>query len=502
MKRGWRVLRRVLLMVFFLLAASGLGYLFRRFGFPETNIVIAYLLAVVMTAWLTDGYLFGVLASIAATLAFNYFFTVPIYTLAVDDASYLVTFVIMTLTALITSMLTSHVKRSAREAEAREADTKAVYALMSWLTNAHDAEEMAVRAIDAVSGRFACRAAFLFFDACGKPEREFVQCGSDGSMVHGELNEEQRLALEAMKPPYGELRGEEFHEYAVHGGKTLLGVLRIPNATADALDETQLRLLHLMNETIALAMDRLHAMKQQMRLHEEAEQERYRGNLLRAISHDLRTPLTGIMGTSEMLMAMSQAADPRYALAEGIYRDADWLHALVENILSLTRLQEGKMVLRKSPEALEEVVGAAVHHFAKLAEGREVSVSVPEELLMVPMDAKLIQQVLVNLLDNAFKHTAPEQEISVTATAELGWARVCVADRGSGIRKEDLGNLFQPFYTSHAQRPDAVQGIGLGLSICDAIVRAHGGQIEARNRADGSGAAFTFTLPLEQEKGE
>ena len=149
--------------------------------------------------------------------------------------------------------------------------------------------------------------------------------------------------------------------------------MRIPNETAQRLDESRLRLLHLMNETLALALDRLDAMEQQLRLREQAEQERYRGNLLRAISHDLRTPLAGIMGTSEILMDMSGGQDPRYGLAEAIYRDADWLHALVENILSLTRLQEGRMVLQKSPEPIEEVVGAAIHHFSKRAPGREIT---------------------------------------------------------------------------------------------------------------------------------
>ncbi len=499
--------RRIFFLTLFLAAASALGYLFRSLGFPETNVVLAYLLAVVMTAWMTDGFLFGVLASVAATFAFNYFFTVPIFTFAVNDPSYWVTFSIMTGTALITSTLTSHVKRSAQEARAREADTNAVYALTSRLTNARSAGEMACCAIGALSACLDCRAAFVFFDGEGNPEESFLQQESSGKQACRRLADSRALAERFSSRQHTQpdgMSGGEFCDYPVCGTKALLGVMRIPNETAQRLDESRLRLLHLMNETLALALDRLDAMEQQLRLREQAEQERYRGNLLRAISHDLRTPLAGIMGTSEILMDMSGGQDPRYGLAEAIYRDADWLHALVENILSLTRLQEGRMVLQKSPEPIEEVVGAAIHHFSKRAPGREITVNVPDELLMVPMDAKLIQQVLINLMDNALKHTAAQEEISVTVTGENGFARVCVADRGSGIRKEDLPNVFQMFYTSRSRRLDAVQGIGLGLSICDAIVKAHGGEIGACNRTDGPGAMFTFTLPtnMEEKAGE
>ena len=198
--------------------------------------------------------------------------------------------------------------------------------------------------------------------------------------------------------------------------------------------------------------------------------------------------IAGLVSTRVLLILTS---------TEGIYRDADWLHALVENILSLTRLQDGRLQLKKAPEAVEEVIGAAAGHIAKRAPEREITVRAPEELLIVPMDAKLVEQVIVNLLDNALKHTRPEEEIAVTASREGNYARISVSDRGDGIRAEDLPDIFKMFYTTKRQRPDAAQGVGLGLSICEAIVRAHGGTIQARNRADGPGAQFDFTLPMQ-----
>lgn len=484
---------RLALMALLVAAASALGCGFRLLGFPETNVVLVYLLAVVMTAWLTDGFIFGILASIAATLTFNYLFTVPTFTLSVDDPSYLITFAIMTVTALITSMLTSHVKQSAREARAREADTRAVYELTNRLTAAGNEEDIARTAVSALYASFGCRVAFLCVDERGEPEATFLQQTDDERQVRRSLNETEPLKVYLLGG--GTADGQEFVDYPVRGTESLLGAVRIPKEAQ--LDDSQRRLLQSMTGTIALAMDRLRAAEQRLRSREEAEQERYRGNMLRAISHDLRTPLAGIMGTSEVLMGMTRHDDPRYTLAEGIYRDADWLHALVENILSLTRLQDGRLQLKKAPEAVEEVIGAAAGHIAKRAPEREITVRAPEELLIVPMDAKLVEQVIVNLLDNALKHTRPEEEIAVTASREGNYARISVSDRGDGIRAEDLPDIFKMFYTTKRQRPDAAQGVGLGLSICEAIVRAHGGTIQARNRADGPGAQFDFTLPMQ-----
>ena len=191
-------------------------------------------------------------------------------------------------------------------------------------------------------------------------------------------------------------------------------------------------------------------------------------------------------------------------MLEGIYQDANWLHSLVENVLSLTRMQEGHLVLRKEKEAVEEVVGAAIQQIAHYHPEYEIAVQVPDELLLVPMDAKLIGQVLVNLLNNAVKHTLPEEEILVRVTKDTDQnaAVFSVCDRGEGISKADLPHVFQMFYTSQVRHTDARFGIGLGLAICETAVAAHGGTILARNRTDGKGAEFVFTLPLEEESND
>ena len=349
-----------------------------------------------------------------------------------------------------------------------------------------------------------CRAACLCFDEDGMPEPFFVQQKNDAELLRRDTGDRDALRrrIEALRAPFD--RGDEFCDFPIRGSGAILGVVRIPAGTADAMEEPQAKLLHAMIESTALAMDRFRSMQERIRSREEAAQERYRGNLLRAISHDLRTPLSGIMGTSEMLMSMTDKDDERYALAAGIYKDADWLHALVENILNLTRLQDGRLTIHKEPEAVEEVIGAAVLAVEKRAPGYEIAVRIPEETLFVPMDSRLITQVLVNLLDNAVRHTEAGKEIVVTACAQpqSRQAVFSVRDGGAGIAPADLPHVFQMFYTTRGRQADAQRGVGLGLAICESIVKAHGGAIQARNREDAAGAEIQFTLPLEDRHAE
>jgi len=493
------IIHPVLLAVLIIASATGIGWLFRSIGFPETNIVIVYLLSIIMIARFTQGYCYGIVASVVATGVFNYVFTEPYYTFSVNDPTYLITFVVMTVTALITSALTSKVKQNAAEALEKETEAKALYHLTNQLTDATDIPDIASIATRTISTILECQAACLCFGADGKPEQSFIQQVDAGKIIRRELNDREALQMGSAGLGSACAVGDEFHDWPIYGRNTTLGLLRIPNKTAVTLDEPQKRLLRSMIESMALAMDRFRSVQEQQKSHEETVQERYRSNLLRAISHDLRTPLSGIMGTAEMLTHMTDMDDPRYPLAETIRKDADWLHTLVENILSLTRLQDGKLTITKQLEAVEEVVSGAVRHVMQRAPEYEIKVDIPRELLLVPMDAKLIEQVFINMLDNATRHTPPDKEISISVQEdkEKSQAVFSVLDRGSGILAQDLPHIFQMFYTTRAKQADAVRSVGLGLSICEAIVKAHGGTISAHNRTDGPGAAFIFTLPME-----
>lgn len=495
---------RILLMMVIFVAASGVGYIFRYVDFPDTNIVVIYLLAVLITAWLTRSFAFGFIASILATFSFNYFFAEPLFTFSVNDPNYIITFITMTVTALVTSTLTSHSKRSALAAQEKEAETKAIYNLTNHLTAAKDIHDIAGIAIFAISDCFSCKAACLCFDENGLPEQTFIQQAAKEKRIRREVTNAQEIKCQLEGIRTGFDIGTEFYDWPIYGRESILGIIRIPKEKAQIMNESQTRLLRSMIESTALAMDRFRSVEQQMQSREEIVKERYRANLLRAISHDLRTPLSGIIGTSEMLMDMTEANDPRHALAGNIQKDANWLHSLVENILNLTRLQDGKLALKKEMEAVEEVIGGAINHIAGRSPEYEIEVNVPDDLLLVPMDAKLIEQVIINLLDNAIRHTKPGNEICITVEPAAGTNTVkfVIKDRGTGIRESDLPYIFQIFYTVQAKHADSGSGIGLGLAICETIVKAHGGDIEAHNRMDGPGSEFIFTLPMEEVENE
>lgn len=500
-KIKWRhYAAQFILTVLCVFACTGIGYLFRIAGFPETNIVILYLLGVLLVARFTNDFYIGLVASIMSTFAFNYFFTAPYFTFAVNDPSYIVTFVVMTITAVATSTLTSRVKKSAAEASDRANETNALYHLTNHLTDAKSISDIAEIAAEQIGKVLSCWAAVLCFDPKGNPEKVFIQ-STDSGLVHREYDVKDDIEHRLQGFQSSHITGNEFSEWPIYGHETILGVLRIPLADSENMSERGKKLLMAMTESTAMAMDRFRTAEERIRYREESEQERYRGNLLRAISHDLRTPLSGIMGTSEMIMDMSKRSDPRFELAQGIWQDADWLHSLVENILSLTRLENGRLALHKQPEAVEEIIGSALTHIEKRAPEYEIDVDIPDELLLVPMDAKLIVQVLINLLDNAVKHTKPESPITITVKKDEGFACFYISDNGEGINEEDLPNIFKMFYTSKTNTADAKRGVGLGLPICDAIIKAHDGTIFAHNKADG-GAELIFKLPLEVEDHE
>ena len=240
--------------------------------------------------------------------------------------------------------------------------------------------------------------------------------------------------------------------------------------------------------------------KQRERLRAENEKEKMRANLLRSVSHDIRTPLTAILGaTSAVLENPEMSPEDRSILLEDVRDDAQWLIRVVENLLSITRIGSDQASIAKSPEAAEEVLGEAARKFRRRFPQVSVSVTAPESLLMVPMDPILIAQVLSNLLENAVLHGGTTTAISLSVQKEGDFARFSVRDNGRGIPESALPTLFDGTM-KHSETPtsDGKRNMGLGLSVCLAIVRAHGGAMEARNLE--TGAEFSFRLPLNKEE--
>lgn len=247
-----------------------------------------------------------------------------------------------------------------------------------------------------------------------------------------------------------------------------------------------------------LARERTRLTMERQQILIETEKEKMRGNLLRAISHDLRTPLTGILGASGALLDNEGLIDPnsRHELLAGIHDDAEWLLRMVENVLSVTRISGGAPSLKKVCEPLDEVFSQVAAKARKRFPQIELSMHMPDEVTLVPMDEMLIGQVLVNLIDNAVRHGG-DPRVELSAEIEEHVVRISVRDHGRGILAEDLPTLFDGFHSRDRESSDSTRGLGIGLSICRTIVEGHGGHIFARNLPDG-GACISFTLPTEE----
>ena len=482
--RDSSLIRNLLYTVGFLAAATAIGYVFQFKGMQETNIVLVYIVAVFMTARWSDKFIWGIVSSVAATFAFNFFFTEPLFTFSVNNSSYFITFVCMTATAIVTSSLTMKMNRYAKRTEEKERDIHALYAFTSELSSADTVDKISDIVTESIRTMFGRNASFRYLDVM--PAGETLT--PDESNASDESN-----APAAQDTPSAASDPEHF---TVKGREGALGIVEIAREDGAGISEEQRTLLNTMLENTGIAVDRIYSSEERYRNQKLMEQEKYRANLLRGISHDLRTPLMGIMGTAEMIEEMSGEDDGRKKLAQDIYQDADWLHSLVENILGLTRLNDGNSLLNKTPEPIEEIISSAIKRVEKRAAGCEIGAELPEEYLEVPADARLLEQVLINLLDNAVKHTPRGNEIKIVVQRqEPEQVRIDVMDRGEGISERDIHRVFEMFYTSSERPVDIKKGIGLGLAICDTIVKAHGGTITASNR-DGGGTVFTMILPL------
>lgn len=227
------------------------------------------------------------------------------------------------------------------------------------------------------------------------------------------------------------------------------------------------------------------------------ESEKLRGTILRSVSHDLRTPLTSITGSISILLEKQDqlSDDDQKKLLQVVYFESVWLNRFVENLLSLTRIDDHLMKLKIKPELIEEIVGETLVTIRRRAGNRSIKVTTPPESILVWMDSALIEQVLINLLDNAIAHTKDDGQIELSASCKHEQAVFTVKDNGPGIPPDVMKRIFERYYVGNEERYDSRRGMGLGLSICQSIVKAHQGELEAENHPDG-GAVFTFSIPI------
>ncbi|MCL2338027.1 MAG: ATP-binding protein, partial [Firmicutes bacterium] len=289
-----------------------------------------------------------------------------------------------------------------------------------------------------------------------------------------------------------------FYMPVVSQGKSL-GVIGVSCARGNPSTNSKF-FMQLIISQAAMALERQSLSDAQRQAMVLSEREQMRSNLLRAISHDLRTPLTGILGASSTILenADSLAKEEKRKLLTNIKDDSSWLIRMVENLLSVTRISDDSTNLVKSAEAVEEIVSESVSRIRQRFPKAKIAVQVPDEVIIIPMDGILIEQALMNLIENAIKHNRSEETITVQVEKKDRQVMFAVKDFGSGIPAADLPHLLDGLAGKN-NSPDASRGFGIGLSICKSIVDAHGGEIFAANNQVGGGATFSFLLPLEEE---
>jgi two-component system sensor histidine kinase KdpD len=467
-------------------------------AFELVNIAMVYLLAVVLLA-ARYGRGPAVATSVLGVAAFDFFFVPPQLTFAVSDVQYLLTFAIMLSVGLVISGLTASVRLQARVAGHRERRTALLYAMSRELAATRGLDNMARVAVRHVSEVFDSQVAILLPDGTGRvrhPSGESIS----GSLHGADLGIAQWVQDHGLPAGLGTdtLPGSESLYLPLKGSRAVLGVLGVLPANARrVLLPEQYHLLETFAGQIALALERAQLAERAQRASIDAEAEGLRNALLASISHDLRTPLAVIAGASSSLAERGEQLSPpeRAALARSIYEQARQMGELVAKVLDMTRLEAGGIALARDWHSLAEIAGAVLRRLAERLAAHPVHVELPADLPLVRVDATLIEQVLANLLENAAKYTPAGTPILIRAATVGGEFLVSVEDAGPGLPPGDAEHLFAKFERGAVE--GAIAGVGLGLAICRAIVRLHGGRIWAERRQHG-GAAFRFTLPLEE----
>ena len=463
--------------------------------FELSNLVSVYLLGVVV-AGLRIGRLPSVLTAVLNVLCFDFFFVPPRFTLAVSDVQYVLTFAVMLTVALVIATLVARVRQQTRVAGARERRTALLYAMSRELAATRDGESMARLAVKHVAEVFQCECVVLLPNAAGRlgyPKDKRM----DGSYRGADLAVAQWVADHGRRAGLGSdtLPAAPALYLPLGDGRRGLGVLAVrPSNPRRVLLPEQRHLLETFAGQIGLALERAGLAETAAGARIAAERESLRNTLLASISHDLRTPLAAMAGAASTLVARGSALDEptRTDLARAIEAKARDMSELVSKVLDLMRFDSGEIALRRDWESVEDLIGAALEQAKDRLAAHRVDVALPADLPLVFVDATLVVQVFANLFDNAAKYTAAGTPITVSALEESGAVHVTVDDAGPGWPAGDPERLFDKF--QRGIQEGTIVGVGLGLSICRAIVHAHGGTIAAGPRP-GGGARLELTLP-------
>ena len=497
--------RELLLTIGILAVTTVIGWIFLRLSFANDNIIMVYLLGVLLTSTFTSGYTCGVLSAFLSVLLFNYFLTEPRLSLAAYGSKYPITFAVMFAAALLTSTLAAKLKAHAQLSARDGYRTKLLFDMNRQLQKAETPEE--VYRMTATQIQKLMQRDVLIYPAQGNALLDGNIYPADGSSPYSIPDTDREQNVVQWVWQNRKRAGATTQNFpkakrlylAIRTGQQIYGVVGIPMEKQTQPDAfTSSVLLSILGEC-SLALDNLRNAREKEEAAVLAKNEQLRANLLRSISHDLRTPLTSISGNADTLLHSYDVLDEqtRKQIFTDIYDDAQWLTGLVENLLSITKIVDGSVKLHLSDQVVDDIISEALRHIDRRAAEHHIAVDCGDVLLLARMDAGLIMQVLINLVNNAVKYTPVGSNIRITAIPRENMAEICVSDNGPGIPNELKERVFEMFFTGGNPIGDSRRSLGLGLTLCQTIVHAHHGEMTLKDNSP-HGCIFSFTIPLSE----
>lgn len=494
-------IKDIFVTMLILAVVTVIGILFYGLGFTEANIITVYLLGALLTSLFAKSHACSFICSLGSVLLFNYFFTEPRLTFHAYEKGYAVTFAVMLIASIITGTLANRLKDHAKQSSQAAFRTKVLFDTNQLLQKAQDDNDI-INITASQLMKLLDRDIVIYPEQNGNLSKGYLFA------VSSELDQKQffdkREEMAANWVYQNKHRaGATTKTYskakclylAIYINDKVYGVvgIHIDGQNLDSFENSVL--LSILGEC-ALAIENIRNAKEKALAAVLAKNEQLRANLLRAISHDLRTPLTSISGNAGNLLTNYDKLDDetRVSVFMDIFDDSQWLISLVENLLSITRLEEGRMNFNMSLQLMDEVIEEAMRHINRKSSEHIISVDCKDELLLARMDAKLIMQVIINLVDNAIKYTSAGSEINISAVKMDGYVSVSVSDNGEGIPDLIKLRVFEMFYTGDNKIADSRRSLGLGLHLCRTIIHAHGGEITLSDNIP-HGCIFTFTIP-------
>lgn len=494
----------VLTIVLSLSICTAIGLVFSSLGFSEENIITVYILGILITAMTTTRRFYSIISSILSVIIFNFFFTAPYFTLNAYGSGYQVTFVVMFIAAFLTSTLAIKIKQHARRSAATAYRTKILFETNQLLQKAVGKQEI-ISVTASQLTKLLDRTIIFYSEENGMLSKPSVFSIADSTENAKYITEnEKAVAVWVFKnnkhagATTNTLGNSKCLYLAIRVNDTVYGVLGIA-ITDEPLDSFENSIVLSILGECALALENERVAQEREEAAIIAKNEQLRSNLLRSISHDLRTPLTSISGNAGILLSNGDTLgkETKKQLYSDIYDDSLWLINLVENLLSVTRIEDGTMSLHMTAELMDEVINEALHHINRKSIAHKITVKQAEDFILAKMDPRLIMQVIINLVDNAVKYTPKGSEIVISTTKNDKTVAVEVADNGKGLSTEAKAKLFDMFYTANTEIADSHRSLGLGLALCKSIITAHGGEISVRDNKP-TGSVFRFTLPAEE----